>query len=157
MKTFDIVKRDGSIHTVIVDDEDYFLLEEHSWHIHQTGYACRTVVNGDKWDKIFLHREILKTTDGFDTDHINRNRLDNRKENLRIVSRKKNKENSSLYNNNTSGTSGVSWHKMSGKWMAYINHNSARIHLGIYSTRDEAIAVRKAKEIELNWYTNVKS
>lgn len=71
----------------LVDSEDYEYLTQWRWHLHIGGYAVRKdgrVSNRDK--TIYMHKEINKTPDGMVTDHINRNRLDNRRENLRTVS-----------------------------------------------------------------------
>ena len=81
-------------------------------------------------------------------DHINRNRSDNRISNLRAVTNKQNHQNKSKPSNNTSGHSGVRWHKKSSKWRAQITHNKKHIHLGCFATIEEAIAARKAGELK---------
>lgn len=80
----------------IVDDTDFNFLNQFKWCLHSKGYACRnSYERGRSRPKLrYMHREIL----GLDNsrslidvvDHINRNRLDNRKLNLRVVSRKEN-------------------------------------------------------------------
>lgn len=71
-------------------------------------------------------------------DHINRNPLDNRLENLRIVTHSENCQNASMYQNNTSGRRGVSWRKDCCKWAAYIRHENKQYHLGYFDDVDEA-------------------
>ena len=83
-------------------------------------------------------------------DHINRNRTDNRISNLREVSNKQNHQNKSKPSNNTSGHPGISWYKRDSKWQAKIKHNQKSIHLGYFTTLEEAIAARKAAE-KLYW------
>ncbi len=83
-------------------------------------------------------------------DHINRNRSDNRIANLREVTHKQNLQNAGKYSNNTSGYPGVSWNKRISKWRARIKHNYKYIHLGYFTTIEEAIAARKAAE-KLYW------
>ena len=83
-------------------------------------------------------------------DHINRIRTDNRIANLREVSQKQNLQNRSKSSTNTSGHSGVCWHKQSSKWLAHIKHNYKQIHLGYFSILEEAISARKAAE-KLYW------
>ncbi len=83
-------------------------------------------------------------------DHINRIRTDNRIANLREVSHKQNLQNAGKYSNNTSGYPGVSWNKRISKWRARIKHNYKYIHLGYFTTIEEAIAARKAAE-KLYW------
>lgn len=75
-----------------------------------------------------------------DIDHINRDRADNRIRNLREVSNQQNSWNQRVGKNNTSGYTGVTWYKRINKWGAYIKVNYKRIHLGFYSTPEEANA-----------------
>lgn len=81
-------------------------------------------------------------------DHINRNRSDNRIANLRDVSHKQNGQNAGKYSHNTSGHTGVSWHKQSSKWRATIKHNQKKIHLGYFENLEDAVAARKAGELK---------
>lgn len=83
-------------------------------------------------------------------DHINRDRADNRIENLREVTNKQNHQNSGKRRDNTSGHPGVCWHKQRSKWVARIMHNQKQIHLGLFTDIEEAIAARKAAE-KLYW------
>ena len=83
-------------------------------------------------------------------DHINRNPSDNRLVNLRDVTQKQNLQNAGKRSDNTSGHPGVSWYKQRSKWRARIKHNQKNIHLGYFSTLEEAIAARKAAE-RLYW------
>ena len=83
-------------------------------------------------------------------DHINRNRSDNRIANLRDVSHKQNQQNKSKSSHNTSGCQGVHWHKRDSKWEAKIKHNRKSIHLGLFTTLEEALSARKAAE-KLYW------
>ena len=83
-------------------------------------------------------------------DHINRNRSDNRRANLREVTNKQNGQNASKRSDNTSGHPGVSWHKRDFKWVAQIMHNQKLIHLGYFSILEEALSARKAAE-KLYW------
>ena len=85
-----------------------------------------------------------------DIDHINRNRSDNRIANLREVTHKQNLQNAGKYSHNTSGHTGVYWLKQSSKWRAHIKHNYKYIHLGCFTTIEDAIAARKAAE-KLYW------
>ena len=84
-------------------------------------------------------------------DHINGNRLDNRLENLRCVTRAENMRNISISTANTSGVTGVSWSKGSRKWIAYIKINSQHIHLGTYADFSEAVSARKAAAFSLGF------
>lgn len=88
------------------------------------------------------------------TDHIDGNGLNNRIDNLRAVSQTENLRNQRKYSNNTSGVSGVSWHKLTQKWMAHIRVNRQRIHLGLFADKSEAIAARKAAEAKYGFHAN---
>ena len=96
----------------------------------------------------FLHRFIMNPTDDLVVDHINRNQLDNRRENLRICTQHENSFNQSIRCNNTSGVLGVSWDKARNKWSAYIQINGKKKSLGRYNTKEEAIEARRLAEIE---------
>lgn len=72
-------------------------------------------------------------------DHINESKIDNRLCNLRLANNSQNQQNiSKLPSNNTSGYTGVSWHKNDKKWRAKIMINNASISLGNYDTPEEA-------------------
>lgn len=136
----------------IVDDEDYDFLSQWKWYCNPQGYAVREnyigIDNGKKTRKtIRMHRIINKTPNNLEVDHIDGNRLNNQKINLRNVSHEKNMFNLGIAKNNKSGYSGISWHKETKKWRAYINLKGKQIYLGIYKTIEEAILNRqKAKQ-----------
>lgn len=81
-------------------------------------------------------------------DHINRDKHNNCKSNLRICSFSENTLNSKIRVDNTSGYKGVSFNKRYNKWESYITINYKRIHLGKFDTIEEAIQARKNYEIE---------
>lgn len=83
-------------------------------------------------------------------DHINGVRSDNRLSNLREVTRKENSENHALAVTNTSGATGVFFHKASGRWYSKIAHK----YLGMSATFEEALAMRKAAELEHGYHPN---
>ena len=83
---------------------------------------------------------------GDHTDHIDGDKLNNRRENLRVVTPQINQVNrKSVNKNNTSGVRGVS--KAYGKWRAQITVNRRNLHLGLFKTKDEALAARKRAEL----------
>jgi hypothetical protein len=85
-----------------------------------------------------MHRLINGTPEGRDTDHKNCNRLDNRRDNLRVATRAQNHYNKSLGSDNTSGFKGVSWEKRRGKWIASINIDGHRKFLGSFISAEIA-------------------
>lgn len=131
-----------------LDKEDYDLIKDYCWHINGDGY----VATQKNKKKILMHRLLTGVADEFDIDHKNRIRNFNLKSNLNIVTKKENNQNHSLYKNNTSGVTGVSYDKNLGKWMSYIGVNGKRINGGIYSNMDDAINSRKQLEEQYFYY-----
>jgi hypothetical protein len=89
-----------------------------------------------------------------DIDHINRARNDNRFSNLRLATRAENCQNQPLRKTNTSGVTGVSYHKASRKWAAFISVAGQMQHLGLYVTLSAAVTARKKAELEHYPYAN---
>jgi hypothetical protein len=89
-----------------------------------------------------------------DTDHINGNRSDNRISNLRPVTRSTNCRNAALPSHNTSGVVGVHFAKRQNRWMAHIKTKGKFRFLGYFDAKADAIAARKAAEIEHGFHPN---
>lgn len=87
-----------------------------------------------------MHREImgLSIGDQREVDHINGNRLDNRRCNLRLATHEQNMHNARRRKDNSSGFKGVSWKVRDRKWYAAIEISGKRIHLGVFDTAEEA-------------------
>jgi len=82
-------------------------------------------------------------------DHINGVRDDNRIKNLRDVTASINLRNQNIYDNNSSGITGVCWHKATEKWQARIYLNGKRKHLGLFDCKYRAASTRMfAQEID---------
>lgn len=129
----------------LVDNGDFEWLNQWKWYLNSKGYAMRGKRISGKQIMILMHRLINNTPEGlkFETDHINRDKLDNRRENLRTATRSQNKINTNLRKDNTSGYKGVSWNKNRNRWMAQLHINGKHIHLGLYSTLQGAWLARK--------------
>lgn len=96
----------GKTQKAIVDDEDYEWLKDlKSWTLFNNGYAVLHKGNG--WNRS-MHRLVMFAQQGQEIDHINGNRLDNRKCNLRFVTRQQNLYNKKKRNNTSSIYKGVS-------------------------------------------------
>ena len=126
-----------------VDDGDFDWLNQWKWSAHKnrnTFYAVRAVRVGLKQKFLFMHRLILGLDfgDKRQADHINMDGLDNRRENLRIVTASENRCNRGKTKANTSGYKGVSWHKQLKKWRADIQVNGKFKHLGLFYDPVEA-------------------
>lgn len=102
--------------------------------------------------RMAVHRLVFLWHHGFlpkEIDHINRNPLDNRIENLRAATHAQNCRNRGLYASNTSGFKGVSFHKTTGKWIAGIRANGKWTHLGLFESAETAAERRRQAEIDL--------
>lgn len=132
---------------VLIDTEDLDKIKNNIWHINNHGYACYK-----RKSTVMLHSVVFTKIKGMDIDHINKNSLDNRKSNLRVVTHQENMRNMKKSKANTSGHTGVYLHPC-GKWMPAIRHNGKSIHLGLYSMIEDAIKARKEAEIKY-WGTN---
>jgi hypothetical protein len=127
----------------IVDDDDYDRLSCLKWYGHQSGKLIY-VANVQKGKTILMHRDILGSEKGLDTDHINGNPLDNRKKNLRRCSRQQNLWNR-RYDTGKSKFRGVC-HK-GNRWIAQITKDGKTIRVGSFlEEKDAAIAWNKAAE-----------
>lgn len=140
MKTIELTKGMRAI----VDDDDYERVNSLSWHFNGR-YAARR----EKNKTVLLHRLIVETPDGFVTDHINGNRLDNRKSNLRICTQSQNRANSVKPKTNTSGYKGVCFDKRLKKFRAYIRKDGKMHNLGLFLSAKEAHSVYAEKAREL--------
>lgn len=86
-----------------------------------------------------------------DIDHINGDKEDNSKANLRLVSPEQNSKNMKISKRNTSGRVGVYWNKRKKKWSAAASKNKKEIHLGYFPTKQEAILARIRAEGEFGY------
>lgn len=127
----------------LIDDEDFDHVTRWRWKLHPQGYACRSTWVDGRYVTLMLHRVIANTPPHLQTDHINRDRLDNRRSNLRNVTGSVNTMNQGLSPRNTSGYRGVTWDKARKKWMATTKHLGRYVYLGRYDTAEEAAAARE--------------
>jgi tRNA U34 2-thiouridine synthase MnmA/TrmU len=141
----------------IVDDEDYDRVNQHKWHAakHNRNWYARR--KDPKTKKIIrMSRFIL----GFETnlicDHINRNGLDNRKENLRLATKTQNLMNSKKRKNTSSKYKGVSLYKRYNKWESKISVNKKLIHIGLFNYEvDAARAYDMMAKIHFGEFANL--
>lgn len=126
----------------LVDDEDFEYLNQWKWH-YDCGYAKRTkfigTFNGkEKSKKIYMHRELIKTEFGVEVDHINGDKNDNRRTNLRAASKGQNGMNKTKMSGLSSQYKGVSWYKRLKKWQVKLALNGKTIHLGLFHSETDA-------------------
>ena len=151
MKRIKLSGKLGNGKFVIVDDKDFLLLNTHSWFLAQSGYAFAHPLNTHiDTPLVSMHRLILNPPKGFFIDHINRNKLDNRRCNLRIASKGQNSMNrpkqkgkySSIYK-------GAIWDKGNNRWRSRISLNQKVIYIGVFKTAIEAAKAYDLKAKEL--------
>ncbi len=133
-----IKNRSGYVIAVTyIDDCERLLVEPIKWHLTANGYCCHYSRSADsvaRFGKVSmpLHRLIMSTPDGMETDHINGIKLDNRRDNLRIVTRSQNQRNRKVNKNNMSGFKGVHL-QPDGTYTACIFLNKKLVTLGHFS------------------------
>lgn len=123
----------GNFH-VLVDNEDYPLISRHRLYVNK---KQKSVVIGIGAHDISLPRLIMAPRfRAKEIDHVNGDRLDNRKSNLRVCTRAQNEINKPITRLNTSGFKGV--RKAKNKWSAHIQKNFKKYYLGTFDTKEEA-------------------
>jgi len=128
----------------IVDDEDFHLFDGRSCCKIKGGYGVRVIWDKEKKKSIreYMHRLIMRPPPGMCVDHINRNKLDNRRSNLRLATYSQNSCNRGPMKRNKIGLKGVSKQilngKWNGKWRSGIGVNGKLIYLGIFDTPELA-------------------
>lgn len=135
----------------LVDKDDYELLVEHEWFYTGSGYACRNIwhYNLQSSRAIFLHRVVMGEPKGMQIDHRDGNRLDCRKQNLRICNPSQNAFNKAIRSDNRSGYKGVGRHSQNDCWTASICANGVRRRKSGFKDPKEAHALycKWAKEL----------
>lgn len=129
-----------------LDPELRPILKKHGWHENSNGYI-KAKINKRM---VNLHHLVLPVKKGFDVDHINRDKYDNRRSNLRYATRSQNKMNSAKFKTNTSGFRGVTWAKDRKKWRVYICVKYKTIRLGSFDDIEDA--ARAYKEAALKYF-----
>ena len=118
----------------LIDPDDYEKIKDESFCLNSCGY-----VRSGKHK--YLHRIIMNVPDSMQVDHINGNKLDNRKCNLRICTNQENCMNVGKKKNNSSGFKGVCFNKQHQKFQANISIDSKLKHLGLFEKAEDAYKV----------------
>lgn len=152
--------RDGSVRAVTrVDSDDWFRFARYPWHLTNNGYAVGRMTTrsyrrqaqrgqrvGGPAELVLMHRIVMgmSTDDKRKVDHVNRDRLDNRRANLRIVTDAEHSQNQTPQRGRSSVHRGVYWDRRNRKWVAKAQLNGRVISLGHYN--DELQAAEAAAE-----------
>jgi len=139
--------RGGSILHVIVDAEDYDWASQYNWRIDRHGYACRMAeIDGEKRAKR-MHRELMAAPDNMRVTHINGNRLDHRRCNLRLMTVSEMRATAAVRKDAKSGCKGVT--QFGTRWRARVGKDGKYYYLGLFATKEEALAARNAAAKQL--------
>jgi hypothetical protein len=129
--------------TTIIDDQDFEFLTQWEWFVTAQGYVYRNAMRDGKLTFIFMQNEIMGKVSGKILDHINSDRLDNRRENLRFCTPKENSRNKSKQKTRKTSSrfKGVCWDKSRGKWISKIKVDRRAIQLGRFDGEEQAAFV----------------
>lgn len=139
---------DNGKHFAIVDEADFHLVVPRVWGLNNTGYAANYATKDlyGKRTSLLMHRLLLglQPGDKRDVDHIDKNKLNNRRSNLRVCSRSENQRNTDVHTDNVSGYKGVTWDKRRNTFGAVVALHGKHHFAGSFSTAKEAAAARDA-------------
>lgn len=158
-----------------MDWSHYFAYDENSGNLIWKVKPCDKVMIGDKaghmerdgYIRVRLHKRNYPAhciiwemhngpiPEGYQIDHIDHVRSNNRLNNLRLVTHKENQRNQKLNKRNTSGFSGIYWEKAMNKWRVRImGDNGARLTIGYFENKDDAIVARNKAYADLGYCKN---
>lgn len=140
-----LYKKEKIVAETKIDKDTVSFVKKYKWHLDGHGYVATRIKN-----KIYrLHGLVLNNSDKNKVhDHISGNKLDNRKENLRLITQAQNVINKNIQSNNTSGRVGVSWFKSTKKWSSYIQVDGKKISLGYFYDFEDAVRARQDAELK---------
>ena len=142
-------KKHPKKYVVLVDDQDYEFLNKFNWFVsvnnrRSTCYAATKIVSKMR----YMHRILLNDPDSL-VDHIDRNGLNNQRNNLRLASPSLNGQNCKISSNNNTGFIGVYWNKKYSKFYARIVFNYRKIFIGSFDDPKQAAKAYNKKAVEI--------
>ena len=123
----------------MVDDDDFDYLNKYKWCLTTNGYA-------DNGELGLMHNIVIK---GKGVDHVNHNKIDNRKSNLRFATQSQNTMNSTKRSNSLSKYKGVGWNAMARKWQVVVSKKGTHNYLGLFVSEIDAALAYNAAAKEL--------
>jgi hypothetical protein len=120
--------------TIFVSQGDAMLVLGYTWRVNKDGYA-QAMIGGKP---AVMHRLILRTPQGLETDHEDRNRLHNWRGNLRIATKSQNGANRVKNTRSKNRFKGVHWNQQNNRWEVNMSHGGKRIRHGRFRTEEEA-------------------
>lgn len=133
----------------LFDLDDLPIIESRSWYVDKDGYLSSSYYYLGVLRIVRFHRIVAHPKPGQQVDHRNKNRADNRKQNLRCCNSVDNNRNRGRYSTNTSGITGVTFDKKREKWTATIMFNHKRIFIGRFQKKEDAVVARLEAEVRL--------
>ena len=137
----------------LVDDEIYEYLSNYKWQVSQYGHAQRNIKKPKRTTKA-MHRTVWEyfngsIPEGYQIDHIDRNRLNNQIKNLRLATLREQTLNRSTRKDSFTGLKGVNYRSSTGKYYSSIMAHGSSIFLGVFNCKIEAAKAynQKAKEL----------
>lgn len=127
----------------LIDLDDLEEVLKHKWRFWQNSYFTGNT------KPISIHRFLMNPNKEEVVDHINGNRQDNRRQNLRVITQQKNLINRAILSNNNTGIAGVWFDKNRNKWCAEIRMDGIKCYLGRYENKEDAAFARYIAELKL--------
>lgn len=130
--------------SILLDLDDWEYFKNYPLKVDSQGYVVYRI---DKKSKS-VHRKVMNNPEGMRIDHIDRNKLDNRKQNLRTCSNVENCMNIGISKRNTSGYKGVRRAQRANRWEAYITVYGKKFYLGSFIKIEDAAKAREEAEVK---------
>jgi len=143
-----ILSKKHGLKTIEIDDEDYDLLTQYTWCVWWSGYGFYAVTT-IKRRKVLMHRLLMGFPVG-KVDHIDCNGLNNRRDNLRVVTDAQSSVNRRVQKNNKCGYKGVYYVKHVKMYRVMIGNGKDRVEGGYF--KDKLDAAKKYNELAINIY-----
>jgi hypothetical protein len=134
----------------VVDAADAEWVNQWRWFLDDDGYAARRPWVDGKQVWVLLHREMLglEPDDGQEGDHIDRDRLNNRRVNLRAIPKAGNRQNRGSLRGSSSDHRGVGWDQSRQRWMAYTWKDGRMLNLGRFKDESDAAGLALTARLE---------
>jgi hypothetical protein len=141
----------------VLDKTDFEVVLRSKWTLHTAGYVIGLTspsARGMKDEhRVYLHRWLLDAPDGMVVDHIDGDRLNNRRSNLRLLTLQESPQNQ-MSNNKTSGHRGVYFDSRTGRWRAGVQLNGKSHKSPRFDRMEDAVAWVKEMRATLHPFEN---
>ena len=132
-----VTRQDGTVHVILYDHADAETVEGYRWSLSESNSVPELFYARTSSKLLRTSMHILLTGRTL-VDHINRNGLDNRRNNLRPATKSQNSANQRPRSNGTSQYKGVFLKKTTGRWGTRIKADGRSVHLGYFADEIEA-------------------